>query len=349
MTRRVRFDRAGQGRVGIAAAAVCEPTGRSTPAQGVAEGTLDDAEARSLGYTSLTESADRSGPELAVRAARRALADAARGGHEIDLVVHAWAYHQGHDFWSPAHYVAHEVGARDALAVGVQQMCNGAVAALEIAATRLVADPAVHRCLVTTGDRFAEPGFDRWGGDVDVAYGDGGTAVLVDRTAAPHALLSIATVSAPRYEAMHRGDDEFSAAPGWHSDVVDVRRTKDAFSAGGAVPEFMGHQAEAVRGVLIGALADAGVSPGDPRVRCVVLPRIGLDALRKVYLPALADTGLAAEPLEVGRDTGHLGAGDASAGIAHVLSEGLLEPGQVGLVVNVGGGFTWSCIALGRD
>jgi 3-oxoacyl-[acyl-carrier-protein] synthase III len=346
----MRFDRGPGGYLGIAAAAAWLPDGRSTATDGVAAGALDDDEARLLGYASLAVSPDRCGPELAVEAAKQATARAAWQGGDIDLVVHAWTYHQGHDFWSPAHFVAHAVGAYGALSVGVQQMCNGGVAALELAATRMMADRGVTRCLVTTGDRFAEPGFDRWGSDVDVAYGDSGTAVLLQRDEAAYRLLSIASVSRPRYELMHRGADEFSVAPGWHSDVVDVRRTKDAFTAGEGVAQFKADQADAVRRVLLGAVGDAGMAAGDPRIRCVVLPRIGADVLEKVYLPAMADTGLgSAEALPLGRDTGHLGAGDASAGVAHVLSDGCLGAGEVALVLNVGGGFTWSCMAVGRQ
>lgn len=332
----------------IAAAVAWLPPDRSSAADAVASGQLDAETARTLGYRQLAVSPERSGPELAVCAAREALAAARWQGTGLALVAHAWTYHQGHDFWAPAHYVAHQVDAHNTDAIGVQQMCNGGVAALEIAVTRMIADPTATRCLVTTGDQFAEPGFDRWSSDVDVAYGDAGTAVLLERADGPHRLLSVVSAGAPRYELMHRGDDKFGAMPGWHSDVIDVSRTKSAFIHSGAVAEFLSQQHILIRRVLIEAVAAAGLAPGDSRVRYVVLPRIGAEALAGRYPAPIEEAGLgAAELLDPGRDTGHLGAGDAAASIAHVLSGGHLESGEVALVLNVGGGFTWSCTAVG--
>src|SRR5689334_12377422 len=154
---------------GIAAAVLWLPPGRDTADAAVAAGRTDAETAQRLGYRSLAESAEHAAPEMAVLAASKALAEAGWTGADLDLVVHAWTYHQGHDFWSPPHYVAAQVGAGDALAIGVQQMCNGAAAALEVAATRMATDPGISRCLVTTADRFCGPGFDRWSGDYDTA------------------------------------------------------------------------------------------------------------------------------------------------------------------------------------
>jgi 3-oxoacyl-[acyl-carrier-protein] synthase-3 len=266
------------------------------------------------------------------------------------MVVHAWTYHQGHDFWSPAHYVAGQAGAVGAIAVGVQQMCNGGVAAIEIAAARMIADPAVRRCLVTTADRFAERGFAGWLRDVAVASGDGATAVLLDRAAGPFELVAIATRSAPEFELMHRGDDDFGAMPGWHSDAVDVRRTKEAFVQAGRTADFAAHQSEALRAVLADALADAELEPGDPRLRFVVLPRIGNGVLDRFYRPAIVDVGLGhADVLDPGRDTGHLGAGDTAASLAELTTAGRLGAGEYALLINVGGGFTWSCVVVSAN
>ena len=39
---------------------------------------------------------------MAVRAARNALSRAGVPAGDLAAVLHAWTYHQGHDFWSPA-------------------------------------------------------------------------------------------------------------------------------------------------------------------------------------------------------------------------------------------------------
>ncbi|MDI6100399.1 ketoacyl-ACP synthase III family protein [Actinoplanes sp. NEAU-A12] len=292
------------------------------------------------GYRALTVSADLPPPELAVRAATGALVAARWPASTLDLVAHAWIHHQGHDFWSPAHYLAHRLGAARALPVGVRQMCNGGVAALELAATRIMADPATERALVTTADRFAAPAFDRWRADYGVAYGDGATALLLARGDGPYRLLSVASTAAPELELMHRGDDSFGASPGA---VIDVRRTKRAFLAAGHGPRFTRTANDAVCRVVRQALAEAG----EPRVHAVALPRLGGAVLDDGYRPGLRAAGLRrAAVLRFGRGTGHLGAGDAAANLAEMAHLRLLRPGQVALVLSAGAGFTWSCLVV---
>ncbi|MGH3991646.1 MAG: 3-oxoacyl-ACP synthase, partial [Pseudonocardiaceae bacterium] len=141
----MRFDPA----LPIAAVTLWSPPGRETAAEAVAAGRLDAGVAAENGYRSVLVS-QLAAPELAVLAASAALAAAQWDPATVDLVVHAWTYYQGHDFWSAPHFVAHGIGAARAVPVGVQQMCNGGAAAVEVAAARLLADPDVARAVVTT-------------------------------------------------------------------------------------------------------------------------------------------------------------------------------------------------------
>jgi len=335
---------------GIAAAVLWLPPTRQAASDAVAAGVLDPETADRLGYSELAASDDRAAPELAVLAAEKALAEAGWSGEELGLTVHAWLYHQGHDFWSAPHYVASGVGARRATPLGVQQTSNGSVAALEVAVGRLALDPALARCLVTTADCFAPPGFDRWFGDIDVAYGDAGTALLLSRSAGPYRLLSIASVSAPEYEVMYRGNDAFSPAPRMIRDRVSARTTKLYFRAGGGWPKFVALLRRSVQQVVLTAIADAGLVPDDRRLRYLVMPRIGTGALAQFYVPSVRELELPhAEVLVLGRDTGHLGAGDVIANLADLIAGDRLAPGEVALLLSAGNGYTWSCVAVRRE
>lgn len=335
---------------GIAAAVLRLPSGRHRAEDAVAAGLLDQETADRLGYRELAVSPDRAAPELAVLAAGKALADAGWDAADLGLTVHAWLYHQGHDFWSAPHFVASGVGAGRATPVGVQQTSNGSVAALEVAAGRLALDPTVGRCLVTTADCFGEPGFDRWFGDIDVAYGDAGTALLLDRAAGEYRLLSITSVSSPDYEVMYRGDDPFSPAPRTARERISARRTKLFFRAGGGWPRFVGILRRSVQQVVLAALTDAGLAPDDPRLRYVVMPRIGAGALAQFYEPSVRELELPhTEVLDLGRQTGHLGAGDVIANLADLHAGDRLAPGEVALLLSAGNGYTWSCVAVCRE
>jgi 3-oxoacyl-[acyl-carrier-protein] synthase-3 len=335
---------------GIAAAVLWLPPTRHSASDALAAGLLDAETAERLGYSELAASDDRAAPELAVLAASKALAEAGWAGEELGLTVHAWLYHQGHDFWSAPHFVASGVGALRATPLGVQQTSNGSVAALEVAVGRLALDPALQRCLLTTADCFGPPGFDRWYGDIDVAYGDAGTALLLDRSAGAYRLLSIASVSAPEYEVMYRGDDEFSPAPRITRDRVSARTTKLYFRAGGGWPRFVGLLRRSVQQVVLTAIGDAGLRPDDRRLRYLVMPRISTGALTQFYVPSVRELELPhTEVLVLGRDTGHLGAGDVIANLADLIAGDRLAPGEVALLLSAGNGYTWSCVAAQRD
>jgi 3-oxoacyl-[acyl-carrier-protein] synthase-3 len=298
------------------------------------------------GYLRLPVSTDLAAPEMAVVAADKALGDAGIGPERLGAVIHAWIYHQGHDFWSPAHYVAAGVGAVNAVPLGVQQMCNGGAAGIQIAADRMAADPSVHASLITTADRFAAPAFDRWRGDYGVCYGDGATALVLSRERGPYTLTAMATAAAPALERMHRGDDSFSAAPREQHSAVDIRRTKKAFLTAGGGPGFTAAVATALRSVIEEALDKAGLKAGDPSLRLLALPRLGLSVLDSAYLPALQGLTPGVEFLDFGRETGHLGAGDAAANLAEIHAKRLLAPGESALLLSAGAGFTWSCLVI---
>jgi 3-oxoacyl-[acyl-carrier-protein] synthase-3 len=263
------------------------------------------------------------------------------------MVMHSWMYYQGHDLWSPAHYVAAQIGAHNSVPLGIQQICNGGAAALEQAAARLcMADGAQH-ALITTADRFALPGFDRWRSDFGAAYGDAATAILLRQPAAPEDLRvrSVHTAAAPHLEAMHRGTDAFAEVPRANSPVVDMRSTKRAYLRTHGVAGFKKDNREMLRSVISGALKDADLAADDPRISFVLLPRLGRKTLDNAWVPTIQEL-VSAQPVFWGNHTGHLGTGDLPAGIHEVLRRRALQAGQIALLLNAGAGFTWSCAVL---
>lgn len=333
------------GRVRIAALGTCVPQTTQTTRDALATGIFTESDAVASGYLELPVSNTLAPPQLAALAASSALDRAGERGAEVDLLVHAWTHYQGHEFWSPAHFIAAQIGAEHAEPVGLQQMCNGGAAAVSTAVSRLLADSDVRCAVVTTADCFAQPGFDRWRGDYGVIYGDAGTAaVLSDADAqAQFELLALTTVAAPDLERMHRGDDPFHVAGS--GITIDVRRTKKAFLAAVGKKAFGKTVAARVADVLAAGIAEAGIAPSDPRL--VLLPRLGAAGLNDIYRPAVAEA-LAAPAVDLGQRTGHLGAGDLLANLASVIDGDLVPPGDVVVALSAGAGFTWSCLVARR-
>lgn len=331
--------------IGISAAAWLPP-GRDK--LGEARGAL--AADTNPGYDELPVTNEHSGPELAVLAGRQALADTGITGADLALLVHTWSHYQGHDFWSPPHYVADQLGAVDAFPLGIQQMCNGGAAAIHTAVAYMQTDPAIEQALVTTGDRFARPAFSRWSSDYGVAYGDGGTAALLTHltdNSPSLRLLSISSAAAPEFERMHRGEDPFAPAPRWYRPEIDARATKRAFLRNSTPGFYQERERAQIKQVILGALSQAKVASDDRHLVAVALPRLHQEVLDSTYIPLLAALTNAV-PVGFGQRTGHLGAGDLIANIADLQMGSQLRTGEIALVLSAGAGFTWTCAVVAR-
>jgi 3-oxoacyl-[acyl-carrier-protein] synthase III len=317
--------------------------GRQDAGQAVAAGTCPPSIPERTGQLSVAVSEREAGPELAAAAATAALRRAGHDPAHIDLLLHAGIYYQGHEIWAPASYVQRVVLRNDCPAIEVRQVSNGGMACLELASAYLGADPGRRAALLTTGDRFCPPGFDRWRSDPGTVYGDGGTALVLTRRPGVAELRSLVTVSEPELEGMHRGDDPFGPVPFSVRDTVDLEALKRAYLARTGVSASVARVAAAQTEALKRALSDAEVDADD--IDWFVLPHFGLRRLTSAYLRGWnLDVERTTWPWA--RTIGHLGAGDQFAGLAHLLESGSARPGQRLLLAGVGAGFTWSCAVL---
>ncbi|MET7901789.1 ketoacyl-ACP synthase III family protein [Streptomyces sp. NPDC005355] len=306
--------------------------------------TLDEAEQAGLadragvwntGIESVCVSPDKSAPEMAVLAARDALVRAEVGPEDLQLLLHACAYHQGHDMWPAASYVQRFCGGGSYPAVEVRQMSNGGMIALELAAGHLRAYGG-STALVTTADRFSLPGFDRWRSDPSTICGDGGTAVVVSTRTGFARLRGLVTVSDPGLEHGSRGE-RFSDAPLAARAPIDLN--SDSLVRELGVEALLNRIEAGQREAFDRACAQADFKLGD--IDWYVLPNLGRTRMRAQYFDPFG-IDPQRSTWSWGRRVGHLGAGDQFAGLAHLVSEGALEPGQMCLLAGVGAGFTWT-------
>lgn len=325
----------------VAAAASRLPA-RIAVADAVADGSCDEPTARRTGLESVSVAAGEPPAVMAAAAARSALDASGHHPDEIDLILYADVYYQGHDLWPPASYVQRVAVGNRCPAIEIRQMSNGGMAGLELAAGYL-AGAGGTAALLTTGDRFEPPGFDRWRSDPGTVYADGGTALVLSRRGGFAALRSLATASEPDLEGMHRGADPFGSAPFSHRPRVDLAAHKTDFLAEYGLSRSVDQINAGQDDALKRALADADCSLAD--IDVFVLPHFGLGRLNQVYLRRWGvDRATTTWPWA--RTVGHLGAGDQYASLAHLAESGALRPGQRCLIAGVGAGFTWSIAVL---
>jgi len=323
----------------IAAAAVSLPETVSVR-EAIAQG-LVPATHQEIGFERIAVSQGPAGPEMATQAARTAVDRSGLLPSEIGLVLHASHWFQGIDLWPSAAYVANESVGSHPFALDVQQQSLGGLGAIRLATGYLRSGFAT-AALVTTGDRYASPGIDRWNTLDNIIFGDGGTAVVLSTETGFARILSSAAGADNSLERVTRGTTDFAPAPGLRQPVPVLERMQQFFTLPEA-PAAWGRYEKGLFACHDQALNSAGVSPKD---------------IRHAVVPFLHRGGGLSENFELlgyteeqslwgyGRTVGHLGAGDQAAGLAHLHESGKLASGDLVMLVGAGIGFNFAATVL---
>lgn len=265
----------------------------------------------------------------------------------VDLHLHATILDAGLDFWSSAAYVASRLAIQPRMSMNISAMSNSMVAGLDLAAAVLSAGNG-SSALLTAGDTFPPPLFDRWQGDAGIMYGDAGSALRLTRKRSASGLLELvaaASLAEPELEGLHRGSQEWSCG-GTYRPPVRVRHRKARWLADhGGPAEVDRRNATGVTSVVKQALYEAEIDLDD--VQRVLCPHYGHHLLQR---HCLAPLGIESDrtTAELGRRTGHMGASDQIIDLAHLLHHGELRPGEHVLLLGIGVGMTWTAAVLRR-
>jgi 3-oxoacyl-[acyl-carrier-protein] synthase-3 len=309
----------------------------------IASGECQPRLVRRTEVESVVVSLGESAAEMAVVAARIALERAGSTGADIDLILHADTYHQGQDLWPVASYVQRETVRNTCSAIEIRQMSCGGMAAIDLATSYLCALPHRTDALLTTADRFCEPGINRWSTDPGTPYADGATAIVLSRRGGFARLRSIVMYADSELEQVHRGDEPFSPAPFTHRIPVDFEAAKQAFTREYGLSFAINRVNGSQRFTIKQALADADIEMHE--LDWIVLPHFGYRRLESMYF---REFGIdpAKTTWDWSRTVGHLGAGDQFASLGYLADTGKARPGQTCLLVGIGAGYTWGAAVL---
>ncbi|WP_156755601.1 ketoacyl-ACP synthase III family protein [Actinokineospora pegani] len=303
----------------------------------VAQGWYDESARAASGILSVAVAGSTPAPDMAVDAANLAIR---RGGHAADdfgVLLHSHAHHQGPDAWSPAHYILNNTLDRPIPAIEVKQGCLGGLAALELAATRLLANPSHPAALVTAADNFSIPLVDRWRTSSAFVLADSAAAVTVSRTGGFARLLAIGSVSDARMEALDRGRDPLfppGVTVGQPLDFDQRREHMRERWAQGVTPPI-GYFGDKITAVTESVLEEAGLT--FDQVTRVAHPGFGWDSLETMFLDPLlidAERGV----WDYIRRIGHAGVTEVFLGLEHLWTSGQVGPGDHVLLVSSGAG-----------
>lgn len=279
---------------------------------------------------------------MAAAAGLEALHRSGLDPHAVRLVLHSYVNHQGQDHWTPAHYVqGATVGSSAAAAIELKQACNGALAAIELAAPYLSVQQDAAAVLITAGDSFKAPFVDRWKSDDQAVFGDGGSAAVLSNRPGFARLVVTASRSEPSLEPLYRGAGAWTKIPFESGRPIDLGGRKDDWLLRHEddYEEVFGLMNETLAVTLADALDAAGTSAG--KVRWFVHANVVRPVAEWAFYRAL-HIDPAKTTYQWGLDYGHMGNSDQFAGISQLVRTGRVEPGDTLVTFGVGAGFMWT-------
>lgn len=318
------------------------------PAVGVetalADGRYDPDDAARQDYLSVAvaEPGDNVA-DMWCRAALPALGKSGLTADDVDLLLCAATFGAGVDGWNSASYVQRELGMTGGLAVEVRGGSNGGLVALELAASFL-RRPGAGAAVITAGDLFPMPWFDRWRSE-RFLFGDGCAAAVLSTRGGFARLVATATTGDPSLERLHRGDTPIGPFDADKKFPIDLRERAKAFQAVGMPKDEMIQRLSAgPRTVARQVLSESDIDIDG--VAHVVVPHFGrtLTTLQCLYPLGLRDINRTA--WDFARRTGHMGPADQWAGLHDLYEKGQLKSGERVLMLGVGAGFCWSAALL---
>ncbi|UUN30057.1 ketoacyl-ACP synthase III family protein [Streptomyces sp. FIT100] len=283
--------------------------------------------------------ADVPGWRLAATAGRHALEQAGCGPREVDLLVHACSHDQDH--LTPVSAVQRLLGAHPAAVLEVRRGSDSGMSALVVAADHLAARSGRNTALVTVGERFARPGFDRWKTVTGMVLGDAGASALLSRSGGFARLAGMGYSTAAELEECTR-----LAVLEAHEGRIDGLAAKRQLGLRVDLTAVGLLLAAHTRRAVAAALADADIDAG--LLSWVAVPYLGERMVRAVLCEP---SGILTERTTwwAGRSLGHAGGADQLHGLGALLAQGRVRPGQYGLLLGMGAGFSWTAVVLHID
>ncbi|HEY1626048.1 MAG TPA: ketoacyl-ACP synthase III family protein [Streptosporangiaceae bacterium] len=313
------------------------------PREPIGQGRYKPGEQEPYAYESASVAGpDDAPPDMAIRAGRLALARSGVDPAEVSLLFHASVWYQGLDMWSPSSYIHHALLGenRMAQAIDLNQQCAGGVSALHLMADHLVANPDRRAAIVTTAERYAPPGMDRWHTEgAHIIFGDGASSLVLARDRGFARLLAVNSVADTTLEAMNRGDSKFTLFSPAAQGAVDIEARGDAFLKQMDGPKVVARLNQGHADAVHGLLDEAGLKISD--VSRFIFPNIGLGLLTHMVNGLGIDVSQTA--WELGRTTGHVGPADPFIGLAYLLEQGQLSVGDRVMLAGIGYGWYWAC------
>ncbi len=275
--------------------------------------------------------------DLGVEAARRALADAAVDGSDIDLVIFA-TLSPDHDFPGNGPILQRKLGLK-AATLDVRQQCTGFLYGLSIAEAYVRA--GLYQRVLVVASEVQSTGLDlsNRGRDMSVIFGDGaGAAVVGPASDEQHRILSTHL-----YTDGEHAEDLWCEFP---SSKVSPRLTPEVMAEGRHYPRMNGrvvfkHAAQRISEAIESELERNGLGVGD--LALLVPHQANLRILEKIR----EVLGLGEDKVMVNLDRyGNTTAASIPLALDEARRTGRVKAGELVCLAAFGAGFAWGATLL---
>ncbi|MEU7580038.1 3-oxoacyl-[acyl-carrier-protein] synthase III C-terminal domain-containing protein [Streptomyces sp. NPDC041068] len=315
----------------------------------VREGLLDRTAAEESGIISVAVESELPAVDMAVAAARRAIAMSGHSAEDFAALLHGGAYHQGPEGWSAPHYISHRTIDRPVTAFEVRHGCLSVLSAVRMAAALLDAEADGKAALITAADNFSTPLVDRWRDSEHVLYADSGCSLVLSARGGFARLLAVGSRSEPSLEAMHRGGISL-LPPERHPErpMLVEPRLKAWAERPGAEPLDMitsvARYGELVAETAEQTLDEAGIGWDD--ITRVAHLGLNEDALHNLLLDPIDIDPVKQGIWEYIRTIGHASVSDMVLGLEHLWTTGQVVVGDHVLLVGGTEGMEAGCAVV---
>jgi 3-oxoacyl-[acyl-carrier-protein] synthase-3 len=279
--------------------------------------------------------------DLSVAAAAKLLAETGCGPGTIDAVCYFGSTYKEYAVWQAAPHIAHRLGVRDAFALELDYVSCGGPVAIRICRDMLVAEPELRRVLLVGASRESYlVDYENPRSRFMIGFGDGAVAALLERgETGPEVLGSAALTDGSLSLAVKvpvggsvqavRGE---AGEPPFLLDTDDPESLKDRLDKV-SLDHFVLVAREALR--------RSGLEPDVPI--SLLCP---LHTKRSMFKALCSSLGVAESRAVYLDDTGHMSGVDSLFGLDRAARAGMLEQGDIVVLIAAGTGYTWAATVI---
>lgn len=260
---------------------------------------------------------------------------------EIDVVIYFGSPYKDYPIWTASSKAQYELGTKNAYSFEMMNVSSCFPIAVKVAKDMIYSDKSINHILLVGGSKESQAiNYENPRSRFMFNFADGGAAALVSRNATKSEILASSIITDGSFHAdvlvpgggsVHPVSEEVVQEQSHYLDVPDPQGMKERLDPV-SIPNFTR--------VIHEAVEKSGANIKDLKV---LLP---LHTKKSMFRELLKSVGLQEEQAVYLTHHGHMSALDPCFGIHLAEKAGMLNQGDLAVIVSAGTGYTWAATAI---